>query len=119
MRKMSFDPLVIPLLLLLATSCNKTGLDPTVTNNLDSTSVFKDSTYSIGFLNNIYTHIGFAADPKRFGGGGLDASCDEAEGPNSSSSNGYMMFATGTVNASIVPNDAWSVPYSQIRAINQ
>ena len=50
---------------------------------------------------------------------GLDAACDEAEGPNASSSNGFTMFATGTVNPSIVPTDAWSTPYTMIRAVNQ
>jgi len=79
------------------------------------------------FLNNLYAHAGFSADPKRFVvygigngvGAGLDAACDEAEGPNLSSSNGFTMFATGTVNPSIVPTDAWNTPYTMIRAANQ
>jgi hypothetical protein len=75
------------------------------------------------FLNNIYTNVGFATDPKRFNGGsyeaGLESACDEAEGPNASSSNGFTMFATGTVTPTIIPSDSWSVPYSMIRAVNQ
>ena len=123
MRKISFDKFVV-LLLLLAPACKKTGyLSSTVTSNLDSTTVFSDSTKSMGFLNNLYTKVGFAADPKRFVvngvGAGLDASCDEAEGPTISSSNGYTMFATGTVNPSIVPTDAWATCYSMIRNANQ
>src|ERR1700753_3853978 len=107
MRKISFDKFVV-LLLLLATACKKTSyLNATVTSNLDSTTVFLDSAYAIDFLNQIYTHVGFSADPKRFVsngvGAGLDAACDEAEGPNLSSSNGFTMFATGTVNPTIVP----------------
>lgn len=124
MRKNSFDKIVVCLLLLATAACKKTGyLSSTVTSNLDSTSVFADSTKAMAFLNNLYTEAGFASDPKRFVNGGvgagLDAACDEAEGPSLSSSNGYTMFATGTVNPSIVPNDAWSIPYSMIRNANQ
>ncbi|AYD47503.1 RagB/SusD family nutrient uptake outer membrane protein [Arachidicoccus soli] len=108
----------------LVASCNKTGfLDKTSTTSLDEASTFSDSANAIAFLNNIYTNIGFASDPRRFSGGnyaaGLDASCDEAEGPNSSSTNGFIEFATGTVNPTIVPDDAWRISYANIRAVNQ
>jgi starch-binding outer membrane protein, SusD/RagB family len=123
MRKISFWICII-LPLALTTACKKNSfLGSTVTNNLDSTTVFKDSTYAMEFLNGIYTNIGFATDPKRFNSGGqvagLESACDEAEGPNLSASNGFTMFATGTVNPTIVPTDAWSTPYTQIRACNQ
>jgi hypothetical protein len=123
MRKISFWAcIILPLALTIA--CKKNSfLASTVTNNLDSTTVFKDSTYAMEFLNGIYTNIGFATDPKRFNSGGqvagLESACDEAEGPNLSASNGFTMFATGTVNPTIVPTDAWSTPYTQIRACNQ
>ena len=112
------------ILLASGLGCKKNGfLDATVTTNLDSTSVFSDSTKAIAFLNNIYTKVGFASDPRRFSGGsyaaGLDAACDEAEGPNASSSNGFTMFATGTVSPTVVPTDAWGTPYGMIRAVNQ
>ena len=124
MRKNPCDKFVVLLLLLATAACKKTGyLTSTVTSNLDSNTVFADSTKAMSFLNNLYTRAGFAADPKRFVsngiGAGLDAACDEAEGPNLSSSNGFTMFATGTVNPSIVPNDAWAIPYSMIRNANQ
>ncbi|HEV2478244.1 MAG TPA: RagB/SusD family nutrient uptake outer membrane protein [Puia sp.] len=124
MRKNSYDKFVVLLLLLATAACKKTGyLSSTVTSNLDSTSVFADSTKAMAFLNNLYTVAGFASDPKRFVNGGvgagLDAACDEAEGPNLSSSNGFTMFATGTVNPSIVPTDAWAIPYMMIRNANQ
>jgi starch-binding outer membrane protein, SusD/RagB family len=120
--------LVLIALTMAVPACKKTGfLASTVTSNLDSNTVFTDSSYAMQFLNTLYAHAGFAADPKRFFnqgtgngvGGGLDASCDEAEGPNVTSSNGFTMFATGTVNPSIVPTDAWSTPYTMIRAANQ
>lgn len=117
---------LIAMVVLLAPgmACKKNGfLNATTTGNLDSTVVFTDSTYAMNFLNNIYTNVGFATDPKRFNGGsyaaGLDAASDEAEGPNASSSNGFTMFATGTVTPTIVPTDAWATPYSMIRAVNQ
>ncbi len=123
MRKI-FCLVHVVVLLLFAAACSKTGyLAATVISNIDSNNVFGDSTFSMDFLNNIYTKAGFAADPKRFNGGtfaaGLDAASDEAEGPNASSSNGFTMFATGTVNPTIVPNDAWSNSYTMIRAVNQ
>src|ERR1700759_524787 len=99
-------PLILPgFAVLLLFSCSKSGfLDQTVTSSLTETSTFTDSTNSTAFLNNIYVQAGFASDPRRFSGGGyaagLEAACDEAEGPNASSSNGFIQFATGSVNPS-------------------
>lgn len=105
-------------------SCKKNGfLDQTVTSSLNEQTTFSDSANAMAFLNQIYADIGFAQDPKRFSASGfaagLDAASDEAEGPNASSSNGYVQFATGTVNPIVVPDDAWSIPYKNIRAVNQ
>ncbi|HEX6429641.1 MAG TPA: RagB/SusD family nutrient uptake outer membrane protein, partial [Niastella sp.] len=86
---------------------------------------FSDSSNAMQFLNNIYVNIGFATDPRRYFnipttyGAGLEAACDEAEGPNAASTNGFIQFATGSVNPTIVPSDAWRVCYSNIRAVNQ
>jgi hypothetical protein len=104
--------------------CKKNGfLDQTVTTSLTEASTFSDSTNSMDFLNNIYANIGFSADPKRFNGGsyaaGLDASSDEAEGPTASSTNGFIEFATGSVNPTVIPDDAWNIPYTNIRSVNQ
>jgi len=109
-----------------STSCQKTGfLDQTVTTSLDETSTFTDSSNAMQFLNNIYSNIGYASDPKRFNAvgqiyaAGLEAACDEAEGPASPSNYGNIQFATGSVNPTVVPSDAWSISYSNIRAVNQ
>ncbi|HTI10704.1 MAG TPA: RagB/SusD family nutrient uptake outer membrane protein [Puia sp.] len=124
------------LLILVGTAtipaCKKVGfLDQTVTTSLDETTTFTDSSNAMQFLNNIYSNIGFATDPRRFNNGanspwyaGLEAACDEAEGPNAlnpstPSSNGFIQFATGSVNPTVVPSDAWATPYSNIRAVNQ
>jgi hypothetical protein len=77
------------------------------------------------FLNNIYVNIGLAQDPRRFSpvganyAAGLEAACDEAEGPNASSTNGFIQFATGSVNPTVVPDDVWKTGYSNVRAVNQ
>ncbi|MDR0792986.1 MAG: RagB/SusD family nutrient uptake outer membrane protein [Chitinophagaceae bacterium] len=122
--KKNFCCLLFLTVVILWISCSKTGfLDQTATTSLNEETTFSDSANAMSFLNNIYTNIGFASDPRRFSGGnyaaGLDASCDEAEGPNASSTNGFIEFATGTVNPTIVPDDAWSIPYANIRAVNQ
>lgn len=105
-------------------SCTKSSfLDPTTTTSLNEGTTFSDSANATAFLNNIYVNVGFSIDPRRFSGGGfaagLDAATDEAEGPNASSTNGFIQFATGSVNPSIIPDDAWSKPYANIRAVNQ
>ena len=124
MKKLAFLTLLFFGLAAVFPSCKKSGfLDPTVTTSLDETSTFSDSSNAMQFLNNIYVSIGFATDPRRFTNGsfagGLEAACDEAEGPNASSSNGFIQFATGSVNPTVVPTDAWSTCYSNIRAVNQ
>jgi len=124
MIKNTYFPLILLVLTIAVPACKKTGfLDQTVTTSLDETTTFADSSNAMQFLNNIYSNIGFATDPRRFKGGGysagLEAACDEAEGPNASSTNGFIQFATGSVNPSVVPNDAWGTPYSNIRAVNQ
>jgi len=122
--KKNMSVLWIFVLVAMIPACQKSGfLDRTVLTNLDETTTFADSSNAMQFLNNIYSNIGFATDPRRFSGNGysagLEAACDEAEGPNAASSNGFNQFATGSVNPTIVPNDAWAVPYSNIRAVNQ
>jgi len=127
MKKSAIFLLILFVLAAAIPACKKSGfLDQTVTTSLDETSTFKDSSNAMMFLNNIYSNIGFATDPRRFNSGagslwnaGLESACDEAEGPNASSANGFIQFATGSVNPTIVPPDAWSAPYSNIRAVNQ
>jgi hypothetical protein len=128
MKKLAFLALLFFGLAAVFSSCKKSGfLDQTVTSSLDETSTFSDSSNAMQFLNNIYVNIGFATDPKRYHDGppittysaGLEAACDEAEGPNAASTNGFIQFATGSVNPTVVPSDAWKICYSNIRAVNQ
>jgi len=125
MKKLAFVALLFTGSSAFFSACKKTGfLDQTVTTSLDETSTFSDSSNAMQFLNNIYVNIGFATDPRRFTdlisfAAGLEAACDEAEGPNAASTNGFIEFATGSVNPTIVPSDAWSICYTNIRAVNQ
>ncbi|HEY8956660.1 RagB/SusD family nutrient uptake outer membrane protein [Chitinophaga sp.] len=101
-------------------SCGKKNfLDQTETTNLDEQTVFSDSARTVAFLTNIYIDIGFAESATRFGNGGLDASCDEAEPQKSATVTTSIQFATGTVNPSIISADAWNTPYTNIRRVNQ
>jgi hypothetical protein len=126
MKKLAIGALLFFGLAVVVASCKKASfLDQTVTSSLDEGTTFADSSNAMQFLNNIYVNIGFASDPRRFTqnganwAGGLEAASDEAEGPNAASTNGFIQFATGSVNPSIVPNDAWRICYSNIRAVNQ
>ena len=121
-KRIAFPAAAVILAIGFTSGCSKTGsfLDQTVTTSLNEKTTFADSANAIAFLNNIYTGVGLSIDPKRFGGGGLDASSDEAEGYTTSSSyTGYIQFATGSVTPSIVPNDVWSRSYGYIRSVNQ
>ncbi|MDR6571295.1 RagB/SusD family nutrient uptake outer membrane protein [Chitinophaga ginsengisegetis] len=103
----------------LASCGKKNFLDQTETTNLNEQTVFADSARTVAFLTNIYVDIGFAESATRFGNGGLDASCDEAEPQKSATVTTSIQFATGTVNPSIISADAWNLPYTNIRRVNQ
>src|ERR1700743_2295232 len=95
MMVLSWRMMMLVALTVVFAACKKNGfLDQTVTSSLDETSTFTDSSNAMGFLNNIYSNIGFATDPRRFSGNGfaagLEAACDEAEGPNAASTNGFI-----------------------------
>ena len=109
----------VVLAVLAFVSCEKQGfLDSTQSTDLNEQVVFSDSAYTINFLSGIYADIGFATWPKRFNGGGLDACTDEAEGAGLGTVNTFIQFATGTVNANMITEDAWSTSYTNIRRAN-
>ncbi len=117
MNKRFFIYIAFAILIIL--SCSKQGfLDQTKSSDLNEQVVFSDSAYTINFLSSIYNDIGFVTWPKRFGGGGLDASTDEAEGAGLGSINTFIQFATGTVNSNMITRDAWSTSYTNIRRAN-
>lgn len=109
-------------------SCTDSSfLDETLTTDLDREVVFSDSTYTAGFLTDIYTSIGFDTDPDRFSitafgittdYGGLQTACDEAMYKRTSTITTDVMFATGTINSQLVSDDAWKKCYASIRKVN-
>ncbi|MFA5650444.1 MAG: RagB/SusD family nutrient uptake outer membrane protein [Proteiniphilum sp.] len=104
--------------LLAAVSCmDGSFLDETETTNLNRDIVFSDSTYTAGFLTEIYRDIGFDTDHDRFMGG-LQTASDEARFKRTSTITTDVMFATGTVNPVLVSKDAWEKPYANIRRVN-
>lgn len=112
-------PVCLCLGILTLLSCGKKNfLDQTETSNLNGQTVFSDSARTVAFLTNIYVDIGFTENATRFGNGGLDAACDEAEPQKSASITTSVQFATGTVNPSIISKDAWDLPYANIRRVN-
>lgn len=104
----------------LLVACNDSFLDETTTTDLDENVVFGDSTYTAGFLTQIYHDIGFDVAPDRFSShGGLQTACDEAEFRQSSDMTTDMQFATGTINSQTVSDDAWRICYANIRRCNK
>ncbi|MFT3903010.1 MAG: RagB/SusD family nutrient uptake outer membrane protein [Niabella sp.] len=107
--------------LILNVGCSKSKfLEETNTSSLTEQVVFSDSAYTMDFLNNIYSDVGFSFSPTRFDkNGGLDAASSEADVPKVGGSATSMGFATGSITASTVSDDAWKICYKQIRAVNQ
>lgn len=106
--------------LLIFFSCKKGNfLEETVTTNLNEQTVFSDSAFSMSFLNDIYTSVGFSFNPTRFNNGGLDAASSEADVPRVGVASTSEGFATGSLTPSTVTGDAWSTCYNKIRAVNQ
>lgn len=109
-------------------SCSDSSfLDETETTNLSREVVFSDSTYTAGFLTEIYREVGFDTDPDRFSitafgwttyYGGLQTSCDEARYKQRPTITTDVMFSTGTINAVLVSKDAWEKCYANIRRVN-
>ena len=123
-------PLLSCLVLLMSvigvTSCvDSSFLDETQTTDLSKEVIFSDSTYTTGFLNNIYSDIAFDIYPNRFDGGifdpgegGLQSACDEGEFKVTSNNTDGVQFVTGTVNPVTISEKTWRVCYNKIRAAN-
>ena len=108
-------------------SCSDAGfLEQTVTSDLDLEKVFSDSSYTEGFLTGIYENIGFDIKLNRFQpegigkpqAGGLQTSCDEFEFRVINDITTDVLFVTGTVNPVVIKDDAFKIPYENIRKVN-
>ncbi|MDO5572247.1 MAG: RagB/SusD family nutrient uptake outer membrane protein [Bacteroidales bacterium] len=117
MKKIPFL-LILFLCLGIITSCNDNSfLGGTQITDLDKDAVFADSSYTAGFLTQIYADVGFETKLDRFNGG-LQTSCDEAEFKKQSYISADAMFTTGTVNPLTCTSDAWDNCYRNIRRVN-
>jgi len=118
--------LVLGASVLGVTSCvDSEFLNETQTNDLSKERIFSDSTYTVGFLNHIYTDIGFDVHPNRFDGGlfdqgegGLQTACDEGEFKVTSHNTDGVQFVSGTVNPVTISEKTWRTCYQHIRAVN-
>lgn len=101
-------------------SCSDDFLGETETTNLNREAVFADSTYTAGFLTQIYVDIGYDVKSDRYKDhGGLQTSCDEAAYKANTGLATDIMFATGTVNpVAVSDDDVWKKAYWNIRRVN-
>ena len=104
----------------LMCACSDNFLNETETTDLDRETVFADSTYTSGFLTQIYVDIGYDVKHDRYGGhGGLQTSCDEAAYKANTGSSTDILFATGTINpVTASEEDVWRIAYRNIRRVN-
>ena len=115
--------LLLPCMVLWLSCSDGQFLDDTITTDLDYNAVFSDSTYTVGFLTEIYKEVGFDTNPSRFSDehrafGGLQTACDEAQYRIEPRITTDVQFVTGTINPVIITDDAWSKCYENIRRAN-
>lgn len=95
------------------------NLEQVVTTDLDKETVFADSSYTVGFLSQLYVQLGWDTKPNRYRGG-LQTSSDEAAYRVSSDVSMDVMWATGTINpVTASEDDVWKKAYENIRHANQ
>jgi len=103
-------------------------LDETVTTDLDYQTVFSDSLRTEAYLAEIYRELGFDVRPDRYSYqdlgqprvvlGGLQTTCDEAEYRTAPRTSADQQFARGIVNPVVINDDAWRIPFENIRRVN-
>ncbi|WP_442588701.1 RagB/SusD family nutrient uptake outer membrane protein [Pedobacter sp. AW31-3R] len=107
-------------------SCKKgASLDNQANTGDTEETIFTDSAKTVGFLNNIYSAVGYSFEKGRFSShGNTEQATDDAE----YSYSGTGQFAVIMYNGTISPNnffsqgavpDFWSTPYSNVRKVNQ
>ncbi|MBE7171300.1 MAG: RagB/SusD family nutrient uptake outer membrane protein [Williamsia sp.] len=110
-------PVLLALLACFVMGCKKDFLDQKTLSAVDETAVFRDSTKSLGMINNIYSNIGISFNARRFSNTGLDAACDESE-PISDPTIYTYRISSGGVNASNADKGLWTTVYQMIRSAN-
>ncbi|MES2775585.1 MAG: RagB/SusD family nutrient uptake outer membrane protein [Bacteroidota bacterium] len=110
--------LVLPILSAwFLSGCKKDFLDQKALSAIDENAVFKDSTRTLGTINNLYTNIGLSFNARRFSNTGLDAASDESE-PIADPNIYTYRITNGGVNASNADKAVWTTVYQMVRAAN-
>ena len=99
------------------TACKKDFLDQKTLSAVDETAVFRDSTRSLGIINDLYSALGISFNPRRFNNTGLDAACDESE-PVSDPTIYTYKISSGGINASNADKGLWTTTFRMVRAAN-
>jgi len=130
MRNILYSFLFLTIFFLGISSCSDSGfsnfLEQTVTSDLDIDKVFSDSAFTEGFLTGVYENIGFDVKLNRFQptylfapqAGGLQTACDEFQFKVINDITTDVLFATGAVNPVVISDDAFRIPYENIRKVN-
>jgi hypothetical protein len=99
-------------------SCKKsTFLDQKTLSQISEQTIFTDSLNSLGYVNSRYNNITYSWEPNRWGQGGTESACDEAQ-PQSKPTELETYWQTGAINPSNIGSDIWATTYAQVRAVN-
>lgn len=101
----------------LLTACKKDFLDQKTLSAVDEGAVYRDSSKTLGVINNLYGNIGFSFNARRFNNTGLDAACDESE-PISDPTIFTYIISNGGVNPSNADKTTWTTVYQMVRSAN-
>jgi starch-binding outer membrane protein, SusD/RagB family len=105
----------LPLVFLTLTSCEDTGLDPTVENTFDDDHTWRFDNYAEGVLMKAYANI--PTQPNYYENNFLDVATDNAVTNNFGS--GIYNFAAGAaLSPHSDPIGDWSTPYSSFNYIH-
>lgn len=99
------------------TACRKDFLDQKTLSAIDEASVFRDSTKTLGMINNLYSNLGISFNPRRFNNTGLDAACDESEPLQDPTIYTYKL-SSGGINPNNAEKGLWNTTFQMVRASN-
>jgi hypothetical protein len=99
-------------------ACKKsTFLDQHTLSQISETTVFKDSVNSLGWVNSRYGDVAYSWMPNRWGQGGTESACDEAQNQIAQTEI-ETYWQTGAISPSNIGGDIWGTTYNQVRATN-
>lgn len=118
----SATTLLLVLLIVFITACKKGGfLDQKTLSVIDEHAIFSDSTYTVDFVNGRYANVEYTYEPNRWGTGGVESACDEAQSAvtNTTANQLQNYLVNSAINPSVASADnLWTIVYQQVRAVN-